>query len=187
VEFRCLPAIRAVKFFVPQVRSGCGCYSLVEDFTGLGQEATFLVSPAEFSNMVLLVLGFIFGIRSIQSSGFFQGTCLSTGVTSFFRSSSFQPRPRRLSTLGAWPAHAKEVTLWPSTYGPRLVSQGAVGGFLVVPRSSGGFLMQRRSSAAARGLHMPLLMTAVPDACPVLVFCLGCFFIVFFSFHGLLV
>jgi hypothetical protein len=47
--------------------------------------------------------------------------------------------------------------------------------FLVVLGSSGGFLMQWRSSA-----------TALPDAYPVLVFCLWCF-LLFFSFHNLLV
>jgi hypothetical protein len=130
--------------------------------------------------MVLLILGFFFGVKSVHSGRLFQDTRLSMGVTSFFRSSSFQPRSRRLSTLGAWLARAREVTPWPGACGPRLVSQGAVGGFLVVPGSFGGFLMLRRSSASARGLHAPLPVTPLPSANPDLVFFLGCFLFFFF-------
>jgi hypothetical protein len=106
----------------------------------------------------------------LLTSADFLKTCLSTVVVGFFRSSNLQPRQCPFFTLGVWPKRAKGVSFWNGACGSRLVFQGAVGGFSMVPRFTGEFLLQR-SPVAARGLHAPLLATMPPNAGLDVCFC----------------
>jgi hypothetical protein len=102
---------------------------------GFGLGSDFLVCfLAEFLTGFSL-FGFLFVESDLLISAGFLKTRLSTVVTGFFQSSNLQPRQMQFFTLGARPVRARGVSPKTSACGSRLVFQGAVGGFSVVPRS----------------------------------------------------
>jgi hypothetical protein len=138
MEFLCPQAIRALEFLFSRIRFGSSwCYP-AKDFTGFELGSYFSgVFFGEFLTWFFFVWFSFCGVRSAQFGWFSQDTHLSMVVDGFFRSSNLQPRPCRFFTLGVWPTCARGVSPWIGACGSRLVFEGEIGGFSVVPRSFG--------------------------------------------------